>query len=1089
MDPALEEAIRREPSDREIEAVALVVAGAALPPDFRVVASFGTELVTGRVRVGRVADVRRHPAIRSLKAARVVGPADDWSEAGRVEPEPYSRGVAGAAGKGCLLAFLDWGCDFAHPNLLAAEGRTRLRAIWDQRGPGDGNRWGYGRIFTQERIDAALRQPDPYAALGYGPGRAGAHGTHVMDIAAGGGRLPGSMRGVAPEAELTFVHLATRLQTGDGDLGDSVRILEAIDFVREVAGGDPLVVNLSLGRTAGDHTGRSCVERGMDAFLEEAPGRAIVQSAGNYFGKHLHAAGVLGPGQWQELEWIVEPGDPTPNELELWYPGFDRLSVELAAPGDLARVLLELGQRGPVEVAGDVVGFAYHRERDPLNGDHHLDIFLEPGAPAGSWTVRLIGADVVDGRWHAWIERDPGGAAAQSRFRPDVATDDATIGSIATGHRTLVVGAIDPASGLPAPFSSRGPSRDGRGKPDLVAPGVGILAARSTPPGAQPGSGGLLELSGTSMASPHVAGAAAVLMGEAPRPLNIAETRLLLLGSARRLEGDPMRTGAGQLDTEAALEALRTMFRERAGGQSQASSGAGPVVAWSEAGTAELERELESALGHPQDYDVVGLPGLALEPVQAGDILVRFAPGRSRVPLVALLTTADRKGPEGASPGAQTEAHGDGWYAETVERTRDGWAPTPAYRRLANNARVGDPDQLVLRPVAGTSWLSGDDSAEDDRDAAVISPFPHPVSMPREMTNQAFIDCIEAAARPAELRGLCAAVVDLTGDPALPPYAGHNDTDILYVGSLAKLYPLYVAFVLRARVSAHARSVVQGGLAPGAPGFVDRVFSDLRKAWQPQLDRAFPRLPRGFPALERILTLSPDDGTARFTQDDPPHADHEIFAAGAHGRPPGKFLEAMKAMLGMSNDVGASRVIGLLSYPYINGVLASAGFFDPVQKVGLWISGDYRGNDWLPADGAGQLLTPRWAMPGHRVSNFAGTALQVTRLLGLMAQGALVDSGASAEMIALLGTPFLRGALLSASPQRPSSQIDGKVGIGTWDGRLSDGAVVRVDRGGAAPVRYALAVLGAPSDISVLNRLEIALHDCVVTRHGPPAGG
>jgi len=1089
MDPALEEAIRRGPSDLEIEAAALLAAGAAPPADFRVVTTFGAEVVTGRVRVDRVAAVRHHPAIRSLKAARMVHPADALTAVGWGEPEPPFRGVAGASGKGCVLAFLDWGCDFAHPNFLVAQDRTRLRAIWDQRGPGDGNRWGYGRVLVRERIDGALRARDPYAALGYWPGHAGAHGTHVMDIAAGGGRLRGSARGFAPDADLIFVHLSTGLRTGEGDLGDSVRILEAIDFVREMAGGDPLVVNLSLGRTAGDHTGQSCVERGMDAFLEEAPGRAIVQSAGNYFGKHLHAAGVLGPGQRHELDWMVEPGDPTPNELEVWYPGRDRLSVELAAPDGAARLRLELGEHAPIEAGGEVVGFAYHRERDPLNGDHHVDIFLEPRAPAGAWVVGLVGSDIVDGRWHAWIERDPGGPLAQSRFRPDLATDDTTIGSIATGHRTLVVGAIDPAVGLPAPFSSRGPSRDGRFKPDLVAPGVGIVAARSTPPGTAPGSGGLLELSGTSMASPHVAGAAAVLFGAAPRPLNIAETRLLLLGSARRMEGDPLRTGAGQLDTEAALEALRIMFLEPAGGPSKASSGAGPAASWSETGMAELERELESALGSPQDYDVVGLPGLVLEPVQAGDVLVRVGAGRRGLPLVAMLTTHDRWGLVGASPGALTEAHGDGWYAETVERTREGWVPTRAYRRLANHDRVGDPGQLVLRPAAATPWPRGDGAAEDDPDAPVVAPFPRPVSMPREMTNQAFIDCVEAAAQPAELGGLCAGVVDLTGDPALPPYAGHNDTDMLYVGSLAKLYPLYVAFVLRARVTEHARRLVRGGLAPDDPGFPARVFADLRKAWQPQLDRAFPGLPRGFPALEWILTLSPADGTAHFTQDDPPHTDREIFAAGAHGRPPGKFLEAMKAMLGMSNAVGASRVIRALSYPYLNGVLAAAGFYEPARKAGLWISGDYLGNDWLPVDGAGQLLTPRWAMAGHRVSNFTGTALQVARLLGLMAQGALVDSGASAEMIELLGVPFLRGALVSASPPRSFSRIDGKVGIGEWDGRLSDGALVRLDRGGAAPIRYALVVLGAPREISVLNRLEIALHDCVVSRHTPPTGG
>jgi hypothetical protein len=209
MDPALEEAVRRGPADREIEAAALVAADLPLPADLRLVATFG-EVVTGRVRVDRVAEVRHHPAIRSLKAARVVGPAEVRLAGEPVEAPPPPHGGADATGAGSVLAFLDWGCDFAHPSFRGEDGRTRLRAIWDQRGPGDGNRWGYGRVLLRERIDDALGAPDPYAALGYHPGRRAAHGTHVMDIAAGNGRLPGAARGFAPKAALVFVHLATR---------------------------------------------------------------------------------------------------------------------------------------------------------------------------------------------------------------------------------------------------------------------------------------------------------------------------------------------------------------------------------------------------------------------------------------------------------------------------------------------------------------------------------------------------------------------------------------------------------------------------------------------------------------------------------------------------------------------------------------------------------------------------------------------------------------------------------------------------------------------------------------------------------------
>jgi subtilisin family serine protease len=124
-------------------------------------------------------------------------------------------------------------------------------------------------------------------------------------------------------------------------------------------------------------------------------------------------------------------------------------------------------------------------------------------------------------------------------------------GSIAVA---LTVGAVDHDDVI-APFSSRGLTLDGAIKPDLTAPGVDIVAARAagTELGTLVGEDYVMA-SGTSMATPHVAGAAALLVQRHP-VWSAADLKVALVGSASY---DPASTaldqGGGRVDIPAALE-------------------------------------------------------------------------------------------------------------------------------------------------------------------------------------------------------------------------------------------------------------------------------------------------------------------------------------------------------------------------------------------------------------------------------------------------------------------------------------------------------------------------------------------------------
>lgn len=571
MDPALQELLEGD-SDDSIEAMIRLRDPARVPAGFRIVSQFGA-VASGRLARRDIRRIWSDPSVRSLKAARLLKVEERGTGFGADFDARYSHeerrplGVK-ETGAGVVVGVIDWGMDFDARTFRTRDGGSRLLALWDQRGEevsGAARRYGYGRAFTRADIDAALRERRPYEALGYHPGdsapRGGAHGTHVADIAAGNGRH-GGPKGMAPAADIIFVHLSAGGLRGLANLGDSVRILEAVDFIHREAGNRPCAINMSVGRHAGPHTGRTLLEQGIDALLASSPGRAIIMSAGNYYMARAHAAGRVAPGRIQKLLWRIEEGDPTSNEAEVWYSNKDTLSIALTAPDRAEPTIVRLGENKPIIFDGRTVGRLYHRANDPNTPDHHIDVFLYTSAPSGEWTIELRGEKVVDGRFHAWIERDSPGPGAQSRFTSENADPTHTIGSICNGYLSIACGAADIRGRFAriASFSSEGPTRDGRQKPDIVAPGVAILAAASPPLGRDRSDDRLTRKSGASQAAPYATGAAALLFQAAGRPLSIHETRRAIIGTARHdvfPQKEARRYGAGLLDVEAALYAVR----------------------------------------------------------------------------------------------------------------------------------------------------------------------------------------------------------------------------------------------------------------------------------------------------------------------------------------------------------------------------------------------------------------------------------------------------------------------------------------------------------------------------------------------------
>jgi subtilisin family serine protease len=474
-----------------------------------------------------------------------------------------------------LVGIIDSGIDFTHDDFRHVDGTSRILLLWDQNAPQvAGGRVAFGREYTKADLDAALRTnplPVPVShrdVVG--------HGTHVAGIAAGNGRASaGTFLGVAPDADLVIV--ATR---SDGPtLGQSNAAIAAYQYVvdraRELQ--RAVAINQSQGMNGGGHSGEALLEVAMDT-LARRPGVAIVKSAGNEQEWRIHAGGQLAQAATAVLEFESGGSNVLDDVLELWHDGADQIAVAVQAPG------------GPAPIANDFVGpgtqpppfqtTAGNRVRiDSIQdasdtGDVRTVIFISrsvaPRIQPGTWRLHLRGDQITTGRYDVWIERSPPlRDREQARFRPASSDPTVTISIPGTARRIITTGAyVTRAQGAASPvgqlssFSSHGPTRYGLAKPELAAPGEEIAAPLSSASGDPVFQPGYTLMPGTSMAAPHVAGAAALLF-EVNAGLTCEQIKQILVRAARRdgfaSSAPDHGWGSGKLDVQRAIEIARTL--------------------------------------------------------------------------------------------------------------------------------------------------------------------------------------------------------------------------------------------------------------------------------------------------------------------------------------------------------------------------------------------------------------------------------------------------------------------------------------------------------------------------------------------------
>lgn len=493
---------------------------------------FGFNGFTIELDESKVKDISQIPGVKGVyddkefsvelaNSVPLTGAPEVWKEVDQANNQ--------VTGKGVNVAVIDTGIDYTHPDLGG--------------GFGSGNKVisGYNYVDNND---------DPYDTHG--------HGTHVAGIVAANGK----MKGVAPEASLLAYKVVN--DAGKAKTSDIMAAIEDAIDPQNPHRSD--VINISLG--INDDVGQFIT--GMAEYAVKS-GIVVATSSGNTgpsYGTITHpggAEGVLTVGA--STSGVKVPNmklvSPTEVKLDTYRFGFSANTPEEPFRADLVDVGQgDIKDYEDIDVKDKIVLIQSSSTGSYINkaqiaeemGARGAILFLSYNIGWPNRYEQFMKDENIDGRFEHELHHEFSVLNNDSgRFQNLIAVEISEQTALelreylTEQNVTIEVSSNDLTDEIPS-FSSRGEAENFRLGLNLVAPGVELA---STFP-LKLSESGTHRASGTSGASPHVAGAAALLKQLHPNwlPEDISSA---LIGTSKNLDSyDPLTQGGGRLDVLAA---------------------------------------------------------------------------------------------------------------------------------------------------------------------------------------------------------------------------------------------------------------------------------------------------------------------------------------------------------------------------------------------------------------------------------------------------------------------------------------------------------------------------------------------------------